>query len=435
MRAASMDRTAVEELYDERIDWRFKGMPSESFGRTVGEFLAGRPKLFEAGFVGPLLVLDHDALEHNLRTMSEWCARQGVLLAPHGKTTMAPQLFRRQLDHGARAITAANLSQLRVCRAFGVSRVLLANQLVDPNGLAWLAAELDRDPEFSFSCWVDSVQGVRAMTEALAPCAPSRPVDVLVELGGEHGRTGARDARQALEVARAVADSPVLRLTGVGGYEGAMSHDLSERDVSTVDTYVARLRELVEALAAGGHFRGLDEVIVTAGGSSYFDQVTEALTAPWPTEVPVVPVLRSGAYVTHDDGLYRTMSPFGRKHRLSGEERPFRPAMRVWSQVTSRPEPELALLTVGRRDVSFDQELPEPRIHRDRHGNTRELAEERITSLADQHAFLSLPADSTIEVGDWIASGPSHPCTVLDKWTLIPVVAGDEVVDLIRTFF
>ncbi|WP_114454821.1 amino acid deaminase [Halopolyspora algeriensis] len=430
-----MDRAAVAALHDERIDWRFKGMPADAFGRTVEEFLRQRPTVFGSGFVGPLLVLDRDALEHNLRTMAAWCARHGVALAPHGKTTMAPQLFQRQLAHGAWGITAANLSQLRVYRAFGVSRVLLANQLVDPHGLAWLAQELDGDPGFSCACWVDSVRGVRLMTEALAPQRPSRPVDVLIELGAEGARTGVRDTSTAADVARAVAASPVLRLVGVGGYEGAVAHDLGDHEVAAVDSYMGRLRELVGTLAEAGHFDGLDEVLVTAGGSAYFDQVAEALTAPWPNALPVTAVLRSGAYVTHDDGLYRTMSPFGRPHRTAGDESPFRPAMRIWAQVTSRPEDGLALLTMGRRDVSFDQDLPEPRLLRDRHGTVRPLANARVTALADQHAFLLVEPDADIEVGDWIGSGLSHPCTVFDKWALIPEVRGDEVVDLIRTFF
>src|SRR5437764_135832 len=107
MGAATIDRAAVRALRTERIDWRFKGMPSEAFGRSVGDFLAQRPKLFDSGFVGPLLTLDHDAVEHNLRTMAHWCAHHGLLLAPHGKTTMAPQLFQRQLEYGAWGITAA----------------------------------------------------------------------------------------------------------------------------------------------------------------------------------------------------------------------------------------------------------------------------------------------------------------------------------------
>ncbi|WP_461144664.1 amino acid deaminase [Salinifilum aidingensis] len=412
-------------------------MPHTAFGSTVREFLADRPGLFDAGFTGPLLVLDDQALEHNLRSMAEWCSQRGVQLAPHGKTTMAPQLFVRQLAHGAWGITAATLSQLRVYRAFGVARVLFANQLVDPGGLAWLARELDADPDFAFSCWVDSTQGVELMDAALRRAAPHRQVDVLLELGGAGGRTGVRDLAEADRVAAAVAASPALRLAGVGGYEGALAHDLSAHDVSAVDEYLARLREAVTRLAAAGHFDGLDEVLVTCGGSAYFDQVAEALTAPWPDDLPVTPVLRSGAYLTHDDGLYRTMSPFGRQHRLAATEAAFRPAMRIWAQVTSRPEPELALLTMGRRDASFDQHFPEPQVVRSGDGSTRAVAETaQVTELADQHAFLRVDRGTELHIGDWVGFGLSHPCTVFDKWNLIPVVDDrSTVVDLVRTYF
>ncbi|RKT56641.1 D-serine deaminase-like pyridoxal phosphate-dependent protein [Saccharothrix australiensis] len=417
-----IDHDAVAAIRRERVDWRFKGLPASAFGATVGEVADRRPDLFADGFVGPLVVLDAAALEHNLTTMSEWCAAHGVLLAPHGKTTMAPQLFARQLAHGAWGITAANTSQLRVYRAFGVRRVLLANQLVDPAGLAWVAAELAADPSFEFTCWADSVAGVRRMTEALG--TPARPVDVLVELGAPGGRTGARDQDTAAEVARAVADSPALRLAGVAGYEGALAHDASPAALSAVDGYLRDLRafttrvhDLVEVA----------EPIVTAGGSAYFDQVAAVLTEPWP--FPVRPVLRSGAYVTHDDGFYRGISPFGR-----GAGQPFRSALRAWAQVTSRPEPGLALLTLGKRDASFDEGLPEPQVVRGRDGVERPLAA-TVTALNDQHAFLALPADSTVEVGDWVGLGLSHPCTVFDKWQLLPVVDGTTVVDLVRTYF
>lgn len=434
MPGAVIDHAAVNALHDETIDWRFKGMPSEAFGLPVRELLARRPRLFESGFVGPLLTLDRHALEHNLRTMADWCARHGVRLAPHGKTTMAPQLFKMQLEHGAWGITAANLSQLRVYRAFGVSRILLANQLIDPSGVRWLRDELARDPDFACACWVDSTRGVRLMSEAVGGSS-DRPIDVLVEIGGRAGRTGVRTRQEGMEVARAVRDAPGLRLVGVGGYEGALAHGVEETALDAVDAYLDRMRELVGDLAADGHFDGLAEVIVSCGGSAYFDQVAEAITSEWPTGLPVLPVLRSGAYLTHDDGMYRRVSPFGRRHRLAGGEQPFRPAMRIWAEVTSRPEPELALLTMGRRDVSFDQGLPEPQMVRRLDGTTSALPEDScaLTSLADQHAFLTGPAG--VDVGDWVGFGLSHPCTVFDKWPLIPVVDGDEVVDLIRTFF
>jgi len=153
-----------------------------------------------------------------------------------------------------------------------------------------------------------------------------------------------------------------------------------------------------------------DRAIATAGGSTYFDTVADALAGDWRT------ILRSGCYLTHDDGLYRRTSPL-REGLL--------PALRVWSQVVSRPEPDLAVLTMGRRDVSFDQGLPVP------YG----MAGAHVVKLHDQHAFLRL-GDDDLAVGDWVEFGISHPCTVFDKWSMIPVLDGDgRVVDLIRTFF
>jgi D-serine deaminase-like pyridoxal phosphate-dependent protein len=419
---------AIAALRAEKIDWRFKGMPAWAYGTTVGELAKSGSDLFDGGFVGPLVVLDEPALTHNIRVMADWCASAGLALAPHGKTTMAPQLFQRQFEAGAWGLTTANISQLRVYRAFGVSRILMANQLVDPYALRWLANELATDPTFEFTCWVDSVEGVARMTEVL-----QHPIDVILELGGPDGRTGVRSLEHAVEIAEAVRRSPVLRLVGAGGYEGALAHGTEDEELAKIDTYMSRLRELITRLAADGHFDGVDQVIATAGGSAYFDQVAEGLTQPWPDGLPVLGVLRSGSYLIHDDGLYRRMSPFSRKHRLPGGE-PFQPAMHAWSQVTSHPEPELALLTMGRRDVSYDQELPEPQQVRRLDGSIEDLRGASVSALNDQHAFLRLGAQQ-VEVGEWVRSGLSHPCTVFDKWQLLPVVDGTRVVDLVRTFF
>jgi D-serine deaminase-like pyridoxal phosphate-dependent protein len=432
--APDIDPDALAGIRAQRVDWRFKGLPDTVFGQTVGEVADARLDLFEDGFAGPLTVLDDAALTHNLSTMADWCARHGMSLAPHGKTTMAPQLFARQLALGAWGMTAANVSQLRVYRAFGVRRIQLANELVDPAGLRWLAAELDRDAAFEFCCWADSVAGVGLMTEALGAANPARPVDVLVELGAAGGRSGVRDLATARQVADAVAASPVLRLAGVAGYEGALSHDTSAGALAVLDGYLGRLRALAIRFAEEGRFDGLPEVIVTAGGSAYFDRVADVLGRGWPARLRVRPVLRSGAYVTHDDGFYRHVSPLGETSRLA-DAPPFRPALLAWAQVMSRPEPDLALLTMGKRDVPFDEGLPQPHTVRTRHGVLKPLTGCRVSKVVDQHTFVVPDGGSLPEVGDWIGFGLSHPCTAFDKWRLIPVVAGTTVVDLVRTYF
>lgn len=411
-----MDVKALEALGGEVLDWRFKAIPASAHGMTVDAARAARLPLDDFGT--PLLTLDAGALDHNIAAMAEWTRAAGLLLAPHGKTTMAPALWRRQFDAGAWGITVANLPQLRVARAFGVRRVMYASTLLDPAGLAWLSGELDRHLDLEFVSWVDSVRSVELMDEALRLARGQRPVDVCVELGGPNGRTGVRDDGDAREVAAAVRRTRRLRLAGIGGYEGALAHDASERGRASVDAYLRRLANL---------YRGLeyevDEPMLTAGGSAYFDQVADALGGLGGNVV-----LRAGAYIVHDDGFYRDISPFAR-----GTGSPLRSAMHAWGRVLSRPEPALALLDVGKRDVPFDEGLPEPQLIRGK----GPLDGTRITALNDQHAFLR---DSPAEVGDVVRLGLSHPCTALDKWTMIPVVddAGADrpvVVDYVRTWF
>jgi D-serine deaminase-like pyridoxal phosphate-dependent protein len=408
MNVVRIDAAAVTALADEVIDWRFKGLPAAWWGRTPAQICAEKPRLFDDGAVGPVCLLRAEALDHNLTTMADWCHVRGVELAPHGKTHMAPQLFARQLDAGACGITAATLSHVRIYRSFGVRDVVLANELVDAAGLRWLAAELDAHPDFSVLCWVDSMRGVELMTAALTAAGAHRPVDVCVEVGMPGGRTGCRGHAAVDEVAHAAAASPRLRLVGVAGYEAALGHDIAPDALAKVTEYLGQMRDA--AVRLDGLFEA-DRVIVTAGGSTYFDAVADVLSGDWRT------IVRSGAYLTHDDGLYARTSPL---------RAALQPALQVWAQVVSCPEPGLAVLTMGRRDVSFDQDLPVP----------LGLAGSVVTKLNDQHAYLGLGGDDSVEVGDWLGFGISHPCTVFDKWQLIPEIDADyRVVGLIRTFF
>ncbi|MFF0430249.1 alanine racemase [Streptomyces sp. NPDC004520] len=419
------------DLANERVDHRFKALPPDAEGLTVGELSAQRRSLFTGGYTTPVLALSAESVEHNLRLLETYAERHGLAFAPHGKTSMAPQLFDRQLEHGAWGITAAVPHQARVYRAHGIARIFLANEVVDPVALRWLAAELDADPDFRLVCYVDSVRGVELMDEALRAAGAGRPVDVVVELAaGATGRTGVRTEAECATVADAVAATDTLRLVGVAGYEGTMPG----ADADSVREWLHRLVGLAADFDQAGRFDpAIGEIVVSAGGSEWFDTVAEVFAEIPDFSLPVLKLLRSGAYVSHDDGQYRDRTPFNR----IPEEGALQPAFRLWSQVVSRPTDGQAFTNAGKRDAAHDLHLPEAQVVRDaRTGEIRPAEGITVTGLSDQHAWLATGPDADLEVGDWVGMGLSHPCTIFDKWQLIPVVEADgTVVDHIRTFF
>jgi D-serine deaminase-like pyridoxal phosphate-dependent protein len=414
---------ALTRLRDDPIDWRYKGFPAVDDPPTPATVRDRGWNLLSGDLPAPVLTLREGALGHNLGLMARWCEANDVSLAPHGKTTMSPELWQRQLEAGAWGITAANAAQARVMRAFGVERILLANELVEPAALRWVADELAADPAFEFYCLADSLAAVERMAAALGE--PARRLNVLVEVGFAGGRTGARTDEAARAVALAVEQSPALELAGFEAYEG-VAHGPDEAAVlETVDGVLDRLRMLVETVPVPG-----DEVVVTAGGSAYFDRVARRVR-PAASGSGVRLVLRSGCYLTHDSGFYEHLSPLGA--RAEGRER-LQPAFEAWGAVLSRPEPELALLLLGKRDVAHDIDLPMPFAVAS--GGTLGPADGfEVTDLNDQHAYLRVPAASPLAVGDLVGCGISHPCTAFDKWRLIPVVDDDyTVVDAVHTF-
>ncbi|WP_311379601.1 alanine racemase [Arthrobacter sp. ISL-48] len=431
--APAISAQSIAALAEVRLDWRHKAVPATSGGTTHTGFLAAGPML--ADLQTPLLTLDATALRNNADRLASWCEEQGVLLAPHGKTTMAPQLWAEQLNRGAWGITLANFAQLRVAREFGVRRLQLANSLTDPHAIEWAAA--NATAEEPILSWVDSAGTVEVIERTLANSGAV--LDVLVELGAPGGRTGARSLEAALVVARAVADSKHLRLVGVSGYEGSLAHTADDAGLAAVRGYLAQMRLLHEQLLAAGLY-GTKSVIVTAGGSAYFDDVVSVLSPCIAERADASPrvdlMIRSGAYIIHDDGFYRRISPFARKG-----EHPFKAGMHGWARVVSQPEPGLAILDAGKRDLPFDEGLPRPQLIGPVLGGAMEpITGAEIISVNDQHCFMTFdPETTTVRAGDVVRLGLSHPCTAFDKWTIIPVLAdtdGDQsVVDLIHTFF
>ncbi|MEO3924355.1 alanine racemase [Micromonosporaceae bacterium B7E4] len=411
-----------QQLDEPALDWRAKGFWQPETPVPDAAFAAAGHSLFDGAVTWPVLAVRRSAVAHNVATMAGFCARHGFSFAPHGKTSMAPSLLDAQLSAGAWAITMATANQVLACRALGVPRVLLANELLDPVPLRWLAREVDRGFEAPF--FVDSVAGVEAIDAALADQPAGAPLRVLVELGFPGGRAGCRSLEQVVEVAEAVAATHRVRLDGVAGYEGGLP------DGAAVSAYLRRLRTAATELAR----RGLvgPEVLVSAGGSAWFDLVAEELGGAWLTGHDLRVVLRSGAYVTHDHGFYAEHTPF---RRIPGEGA-LDAALELWAQVTSTPEPGLAIVGMGKRDAPYDEGLPVPLRIRRRSGELRPGTGMTVGRLNDHHGYLSVPPGVELDPGDLVCFGISHPCTAFDKWRALPVVDDDHtIVDVLRTYF
>jgi D-serine deaminase-like pyridoxal phosphate-dependent protein len=422
----------LEPLLREPVDWRFRAFPDGRGKIRIGDVPAQGWKLFDSGFLFPVMVLKESAVEHNLRLLARFCADRGVSLAPHGKTTMAPQLFARQLAAGAWGMTAATVEHARVYRAFGVTRILLANEVVWPDEARWVLAEMSADPGLEFFCYVDSTAGARALSQIFA--AAPRPLPVLVELGATGGRGGCRTLEEAISLTGEIAAAPGLALAGVAGYEGILAVGRTPDSLATVDAFCDRLAELARELLKSGA-SGDGELLVSAGGSAYPDRVVEQLSSVSDGNARVRIVIRPGCYLTHDDGIYERVSPFSGRDAPSSMPR-LRSALELWGAVLSRPEPGRAIIGFGKRDAPFDADLPVPRAVRDRSGRLRRAESMSIARLNDQHAYLTLLPGDPLLPGDLLCCGVSHPCLAFDKWSLLPLVDDEyNVVDAIRTYF
>ncbi|NCT82690.1 MAG: amino acid deaminase [Comamonadaceae bacterium] len=383
----------------------------------------------------PLAVVRQAELAHNIAWMQDFAAARGVQLAPHGKTTMSPQLFRRQLDAGAWGLTFANVHQLRLGLAAGARRALIANQLVAADELAQLLALRRRHPGVELAFFVDSQAQLDLLAAHWAQLgAGEARLDVLIELGDK--RCGLREHGPALALARALQTHPALRLRGVGFYEGLQVLGESAPDVALMQQWQARVEALLAAIEAEGLLDDAARPLwLSGGGSALFDLVAPVL-AGRPGRLGL---LRSGCYVCHDHAHYgRYMKAMDDRLGTPLGAPSLRPALEVWTQVLSCPEPGLALLNAGRRDLSFDQGWPVPVWHGQGEARRPAPAGWQLTGLNDQHAYLRWdPAECDgPAVGERVALGPSHPCTTFDKWAWMAIVdEGDRVVDALTTDF
>jgi D-serine dehydratase len=409
-----------------RLDWRLKGLPACAEGLTGAEI--GALGLRVADMMMPVAVLRETALRHNIAAMQAFADRIGARLAPHGKTSMSPELFAMQIEAGAWAMTAATAHHVRIYRRCGIGRVFLANQAVADADLDWIAGEIARDPGFDFYCLADSEEGVSRLAGATERAGLNRPINILLETGFAGGRTGVRGIEQAVAVAHRIAEAaPRLALVGVETFEGVRQAGADPRPEAREMLGLAVAA--AEAVANEGLLSD-GPLLISAGGSAFLELVAAGL----PAEVagrPAVKVIRPGCYVTHDHGIYESLVRPGGPHSLPG----LAPSLEVWGVVQSLPEPHLAIVGVGRRDVSFDSGLPRA-IRVDRPGADKVDVEGVSTvRLWDQHAALAMPP-GRLRIGDLVGFGISHPCGTFDRWrALFTVDERSRITGAVTTLF
>jgi len=378
----------------------------------------------------PALVIHDKALQHNIRWMQKFVSDSGAELAPHGKTSMVPAMFQRQLQQGAWGITLATATQTRAAYAHGVRRVLMANQLVGAPNMA-IIAQMLADAQFDFHCMVDHPDNVKALGEFFA--SKGVQLNVMIEYGVVGGRCGCRTEQEVMDLADAIAAQPALKLTGIEGYEGVIHGD---KAIAGIREFAASLVRLAVTLQDKGAF-ALDRPIVTASGSAWYDLIAEEFDKQQVRE-RFLGVLRPGSYVVHDHGIYKEAQccVLDRRQDLSEG---LQPAMEVWAHVQSMPEAGFAVIALGKRDVAFDAGMPNP-IKRYKAGVLPAVGDDvsacKVTAVMDQHAFMTVAPGCDLKVGDIISFGTSHPCLTFDKWRTGCLVGDDlSVIESFDTCF
>jgi len=396
-------------------------MPIAAQGLSIADFLSTKPNLFTSDFQFPIMILRDSALENNIKRMASYCKSLGFELAPHVKTSMSPQISQRQIDAGAWALTVANFSQASMMYASGFNRLIIGNEVVEPTSIAEIA-KINGSGAGQIIFYIDSLAGLKIAQDSITNVANAK-LNVFMEIGAVGARTGIRDLELLKIILAEIAKDERIYVRGVSGFEGVVPG--GNRNSEGIEKLRNFLRHIVAAAKITAPFIREGKIIISGGGSSFFDYVAEEFAK---YEGDAQFILRSGGYVSHDHIGYENMYPF----MGAPDSQRFYPALELWARVLSVPEADLAMLNYGKRDAGNDLHNPLPIL---KLGKKLEAFKGEIEKLNDQHAFMKI-TPGTVAVGDIIGCGISHPCTNFDKWRLLPLVNDNyDVVVLIHTHF
>lgn len=337
----------------------------------------------------PALLVDVPAMERNIRCMAEFFSAGPCKLRPHFKAHKTPEIARRQLAAGScSGLTCATVSEAEVAGDF-CDDILIANEVLGPGKAARVAALAGR---IDITVAVDSVTALQDIAAAAGDAGVE--IGVLVDVNVGLPRCGVAPGREALALARRVADTPGLGLRGVMGYEGHVvgMEDRAKREAGAreaMDRLLSTVRTIRDA--------GLPCDVVSAGGTGTYD-ITGRIEG--------VTEIQAGSYVLMDTAYARL-------------DIPFEQAFTVLGTVLSRPAPALCVADCGHKACTVD------------HGNPSVKGIEGASALflSDEHASIALPADAAVQPGDRIELWPSHIDPTINLHDLLYAVEGETVID------
>jgi len=322
----------------------------------------------------PALLIDLDALERNIQTMSAFAKDSNISLRPHFKTVKIPEIALMQVKAGAKGITCAKLSEAEVLADAGVESILLACQVVAPAKLDRLAQLAGRIKYMAVA--IDSVECVHYLNDACAKHGTR--LHVLVELDVGQGRCGVRSYEEGLDVARAIMESPNLLFDGIHAYEGhlVLKPELQIRSegVEKLLAYVGGFRDFLEQ-----HNIPVKEI--SGGGSGTFNLTHKN---------NVYTELQVGSYIYMDT-------------RYGKLGLPFEQALYVTCMVISKHN-GVAVLDGGLKSLSTDN--GEPLL--------TGLNAESI-KLSEEYCIVREP-DVNLNLRDTVVFIPSHCCTTINLY-------------------
>lgn len=316
----------------------------------------------------PALLIDVDALDHNLATMA--AARPGAALRPHVKAHKCTELAAAQVAAGHHRFTCATPREVIGMAEAGIGEdLLLANEVLDPDRLARMAA---CQLMTRITVAVDSAETIDA-----AATAGIAEVLVDVDIGLPRCGCPPEQAGHLADLAR----SRGLEVRGTMGYEG---HLMIVDDRAVQRTKVERAIEILLRAHAdvGGE-------IVSTGGTGTYD-----LHGP---DVEV----QAGSYALMD-------TAYARMHL------PFRQACTVLGTVV-HADSRRAVADVGLKALGMD------------HGNPS-IDQADVLFCSDEHVTF-VPHVGVGGVGERVQVVPAHIDPTMTLHEAAWLVRGNEVLD------